>query len=287
MKESFDVLNNINELEIKEIVNRLGDEKLTSTGHGYMDVGAISIIDASNQSTKNYTKDSVEKPAMALLSVVLAANRNYNKVVEPNLIKIIKGYPNLKTLNQLSEIIESKTEQEFFEFWGHKDRKKYSTLQRLLSTINKDLRELYPKSINDFELMKNWGDNVDLINYEEDIIGRIPNIGVATIQHLRMVYGVDTVKPDQRVKEVLDYEFGLSRLSDKKVIKAIEQIARIVQKDVITIDQIFVKYGSSHYNRNLNKLTVKQIAKNLKDYKVEIDIISKATFLSKKQIERL
>lgn len=135
--------------------------------------------------------------------------------------------------------------------------------------------------------MKNWGDNVDLINHEEDIIGRILNIGVATIQHLRMVYGVDTVKPDQRVKEVLDYEFGLSRLSDKKVIKAIEQIARIVQKDVITIDQIFVKYGSSHYNRNSNKLTVKHIAKNLKDYKVEIDIISKATFLSKKQIERL
>lgn len=62
---------------------------------------------------KNYTKDSVEKPAIALLSVVLAANRDYNKVVEPNLIKIKKGYPNLKTLNQLYEIIESKTEQEF------------------------------------------------------------------------------------------------------------------------------------------------------------------------------
>lgn len=52
MKESFNVLHNINELEIKEIVTRLGNEKLTSIGHGYRDVGAISIIDAANQSTK-------------------------------------------------------------------------------------------------------------------------------------------------------------------------------------------------------------------------------------------
>jgi hypothetical protein len=287
MKTNFNILNHLNESEIAEIVTRLGKEKLTITGHGFRDFGAIPIIEAANQTTINYTKDVVKKPAIGLLSVVLAANRNYNKVVEPNINRIEQDFPDLKTFQQLSEILNSKSEQEFFEFWGHKDKKKYKTLQTLLSTINNDLRKLYPSAKDDFEIMNSWGNSVDLLNHKQDLIGKIPNIAVATIQHLRMIFGVNTVKPDQRVKEVLDYEFGLSGLSDEKVIKAIEQIANIVQKEVITIDQIFVKYGSSYYNRNSNKLTVKQIAKNLKGFNVGIEIISKATLLSQKQIERL
>jgi len=283
----MNVLNYKNEFEINDIVTQLGNEKLKSTGHGFRDFGPILIIDAANQSTKNYTENVVKKPAIGLISVVLAANRNYNKVVEPNLIRIEKDYPDLKTFQQLSEIIKTKSEKEFFEFWGHKDKKKYNTLVKLLSTIENDLRKSYPNAKNDFELMKSWGNDVDLMNYKKDIIGKIPNIAVATIQHLRMVYGVNTVKPDQRVKEVLDYEFGLSGLSDENVINAIEQIAKIVNKEVITIDQIFVKYGSSYYNRSSNKLTVKQIAINLKESNVDIEIISKATLLSHRQIERL
>lgn len=287
MRKNMNVLNYKNEFEINDIVTQLGNEKLKSTGHGFRDFGPILIIDAANQSTKNYTENVVKKPAIGLISVVLAANRNYNKVVEPNLIRIEKDYPDLKTFQQLSEIIKTKSEKEFFEFWGHKDKKKYNTLVKLLSTIENDLRKSYPNAKNDFELMKSWGNDVDLMNYKKDIIGKIPNIAVATIQHLRMVYGVNTVKPDQRVKEVLDYEFGLSGLSDENVINAIEQIAKIVNKEVITIDQIFVKYGSSYYNRSSNKLTVKQIAINLKESNVDIEIISKATLLSHRQIERL
>ena len=107
--------------------------------------------------------------------------------------------------------------------------------------------------------MNLWARNADVLNYEADVIGRIPNIGIATFQHLRMVFGIDTVKPDQRVKEVLVKEFELRKLSDKKAIKAAEQIASITKLKVITIDQIFVKYGSSYYNQKANKKANKKI----------------------------
>ena len=290
MKRTFNILNHKTKSEIIEIVNRLGNEKLTKTGHGFKDSGAVSIFESSKQSTKNYTKRIENKPAIGLILVVLAANRNYNRVVEPNLKRIEIEFPDLRTFQQLSDILNSKSESEFYEFWGHRDKKKYNTLKSLLYVINNDLRKKYPIVSDDFQLMNNWGRDVDLLNYKNDVIGKIPNIALATIQHLRMTFGINTVKPDQRVKEVLKYEFGLSRLSNEKVISAIEQIADVVNLDVITVDQIFVKYGSSYYTKkdsDSKKITIRQVAKNLKELNVDINIISKATSLSEEQIERL
>lgn len=135
--------------------------------------------------------------------------------------------------------------------------------------------------------MNKWGENANVLNYKNDLIGNIPNVAVATFQHLRMVFGVDTVKPDQRVKEVLDYEFGLSRLPDEKAIKAVEQIAALAGLKVIAVDQIFVKYGSGHYNQKAKTVTLKQIVQNLKSHGVDNEIISKATYLSLGQVQRI
>ena len=100
--------------------------------------------------------------------------------------------------------------------------------------------------------MKQWVLEFDLemlnsknVNYK-DYPGSIPNLGIATFQHLRLTFGIDTVKPDQRVREVLCNEFG-ANLSAKNAILAVEEIATITGKEVKMIDQIFVKYGSGYY----------------------------------------
>ncbi len=285
-KKEFDILKSLTKEKIVEILERIGKEPLTKTGHGFEIYGNISIKEAAEKSTSDYTNKYQTKPAIGILSVVLAANRNYNKVVEPNLRRIETEKPNLKTFDQLSVILKEKTQEEFYTFWGHKDGKKYKTLKNILLAIEQ-LREKYPNVEGDFALMNTWANDADLSNYNNDLIGKIPNIAIATFQHLRMVFGVDTVKPDQRVKEVLDYEFNLPRLSNINVIKAVEQIAEITNSRVITIDQILVKYGSSHYNQSSKKLSIKEIAKRLKEEKVSYDIISKATSLSIGQIERI
>jgi hypothetical protein len=51
-----------------------------------------------------------------------------------------------------------------------------------------------------------------------------------------MTFGIDTVKPDQRVKEVLSNEFNQKKLSSENAIIAAEQIAKIVKLKPLVID---------------------------------------------------
>jgi predicted DNA-binding protein with PD1-like motif len=284
IKKKFDILEFKNENEIISLLENIAQKPLTPTTHIYSDYGEISIKEAAEKSTQNYFEKAKAKPAIALLSVVLAANRNYNKVVKPNIERIEKT--DLITFDQLRGIIFTKSKQEFYLFWGHKDEKKYNTLIKLLEAID-ELKKVNPEIKDDFEILNFWGVNQDLLNRKNDIIGKIPNIATATFQHLRMVFGVDTVKPDQRVKEVLDYEFGIPKLNDENAIKAVEQIAKIANLKVITVDQIFVNYGAGYFNQSANKLSVKEIAGRLKLLGVSSEIIKSATLLSLEQIKRL
>lgn len=283
-KSQFDILDFKSEEEVLTILKKIAEKPLTETAHAFSDYGAISIGEAAGKSTKNYSDKAKLKPAIALLTVVLSANRNYNKVVKPN-IEIIEK-TDLATFDQLNELLKVKSQREFYTFWNHKDEKKYKTLKNLLVAIDQ-LKEVYPNAKSDYEILNLWGKNADLLNIENDIIGNIPNIATATFQHLRMVFGIDTIKPDQRVKEVLDYEFGIQKLNDENAIKAVEKIASIANLKVITVDQIFVNYGAGYYNHAANKLTVKEIAAKLKAFGVDEQIISDSTFLTFEQIKRL
>ncbi len=116
------------------------------------------------------------------------------------------------------------------------------------------LRLQYPQhNSNDFKLMQAWAKDACVDKLKDDTIGSIRNIGIATFQHLRMTFGANTVKPDLRVKQVLEKEFKLKLLSDLNSIKAVEQIALIMKLSVMECDQIFVMYGSSYYNTTKSK----------------------------------
>ena len=260
-KKTFDILDYIKKAEIIKTLNYLGAKNLTCCGHGFEIYGAIPIEKAANKSTMNYSNAWKLNPAMGLICVVLAANRNYNSVVEPNLRRMKLEEPELKTFTQLSQIIQKKGQDEFYKFWGHKDEKKFNTLKNILTNIER-IRINYPNFKNDYDLTNLWAKNADILNHKQDIIGSIPNVGIATFQHLRMVFGIDTIKPDHRVKEVLNKEFGLSKLTGQKAIIAAEQIAIIAKIKVINVDQIIVKYGSSYYNQKVTKTNSKNIKNN-------------------------
>jgi hypothetical protein len=253
MKAEFSVLNHIPKDKIVLKVNEMGKRKLTETGHGYQTYKDSLISLAAHSSAKNYTKKTKKSPAIALIEVVLSANRNYNKVVEPNINCIRKNYPELVTFNDLQKFIKETSQTSFYKFWGHKNKEKYNTLKNILKAISK-LRLQYPQhASNDFKLMRTWAKDACVDKLKDDIIGSIRNIGIATFQHLRMTFGFDTVKPDLRVKQVLEKEFNIKSLSNINAIKAVEQIASIVNLSVIECDQVFVMYGSSYYNTTQSK----------------------------------
>lgn len=228
------------------IINRLGDHKLTATSHLYPFMGEIKIIDASKRHTQEFNSIALTKPAIGLIEVVLSANRSYVRHVQHHIIRLSSS--DISSFRDLINRIERDGEQQFYSFWGPKDPKKFRVLIDILQAIQ-NLKTQYPEAQNDYELMNCWASHIDLANYTEDIIGSIRNVAIATVQHLRMTFGVNTVKPDLRVKEVLRNEFNLGFLSDIKAIQAVEQISTISGLSALMLDQIFVNYGSGYYNR--------------------------------------
>jgi|GEM_PF-1014124 len=292
MRRDFDILNYCSEEYINKKVTFLGENPLTTTSHNFNQYGAIKIIDAAKKSFENYFNQAKELPSIALIEVVLAANRNYNKVVLPNIIRLKTDHSYLITFNDLDNLLLTKEKDEFFKIWGHRDDKK---LQILLDIINeiKSRKKNYP-NYSDYEIMNHWANNVDIYSYNDDPIGRIKNIALATLQHLRMTFGANTVKPDQRVMEVLDYEFNLKGLNKVKSVLVVEQISKITKIPALMLDQIFVLYGSGYYNRNgsnslpnFQNIVIKDIARKLKNLNVDFNIISQSTNLSLQEISEL
>lgn len=150
--KEFNITTYKSNAEIENIIQRLGDRKLTKTSHTFLEFGDVSILESSLKSTSNYSDFAKEKPAIGLLSVILAANRDFNKVVEPHLIRI--GQTDLRDLKDLLFLIQNKTKEDFFLFWGHKDDKKYNTLIKILSVIE-EFRIENPEIKDVFLLLNN------------------------------------------------------------------------------------------------------------------------------------
>lgn len=99
------------------------------------------------------------------------------------------------------------------------------------------------------DALRHWAENADPYEYEDDPVGEINGIGLRTFQFLRMVSGVDTVKPDVQVKKFLKeisaeydaFEVEYDDPSDIRDIEALrlcERLATETKYSLIEIDQI-------------------------------------------------
>ena len=230
--------------QIKEIIERLGNALMAPKSHGYEKYVGKRIVEAAEEQMTEL-QDSQKNAAIAVMGVVLGANRDWQRQVAKHLVRM-RADESIKniTFRQLLNRLQATNYKDFKAIWGHSDEKKFNTLKSLVEQIL--IFGADHPTLNDVALMKEWAETAKLENRAKDLLGGLANVGIATFQHLRMTFGVDTVKPDQRVKEVLKNEFGV-QLSNEKAISAVEEIARITGHRVHVVDQIFVKYGSGYY----------------------------------------
>ncbi|MDD5615340.1 MAG: hypothetical protein PHH85_03980 [Candidatus Methanoperedens sp.] len=236
----------------EEILKRLEEIRqlpLTKTSHLYDQYLGKSIGEAATGSTNSYGC-AKERPAIALIGVILSINRNYTLHVEKNIERLKKM--DFSSFSDLEKIIKEKNKEEFYNFWGPHDLCKYTILMDVLKTIN-DLKERWNMQ-DDYRVMNKWAQEADFNDHKRDILGKIHGIGIATFQHLRMNFGVDTVKPDRQVTKALKREFGFDSNNSVKAIIAVETIAKMSGFRVLEIDQILVNYGSGHYPNNPERI---------------------------------
>ena len=175
----------------------------------------------------------------AIINTVLAMRQRWNETAEPRFIEFQKNYSEIKTLYDLENLINSLSETEFCkkvlrfnikqnDYW------RYNMLRDMVKAFIKYQKENGLAS--DQEAMMDWANKCDLSKLEDDIIGRLNNVGIATVQNLRMCLGIDTVKPDVHIKNVLK-EIGLG-----SEVEICELISELTGYKLLELDQIFWRW---------------------------------------------
>ncbi len=247
------------EEKVLDRIEEMRNLPLMQSSHLFIRYKDKSIGEAARNEAMHYGSNPIERPAIALLEVILSTNRKYTTHVEPHIMRLRKT--DLSTFKQLEYRINQYSIEEFFEFWGPHDQRRFEILKCLMSAIS-DLKDKLMVN-GDYDVMNKWAIQADLSKWKYDIIGRIHGIGLATFQHLRMNFGVNTVKPDRQVKKVLEKEFGI-KVTDEKAIIEVEKLSKISGYSMIELDQIFVNYGSGYYESEKENAKSSFICKNKK-----------------------
>lgn len=263
--------------EVALILKRLERQKIKKDSHLFVGDEEELIGDVANRFYLQYCNEAIKMPAIALLRVILSSRNNYSRIVKPRMDRIIKEEKDMYSFTRLSH--KTKTFDGFIELCRLKSKKKYIILTNVLNEIEN--QKMVTGIQDDFKVVEKWAKDADYKRYKKDPIGSIWGVGISTFQHLRMNFGVDTAKPDQRVVEVLNKEFGFYSSKAEHYIGAVEKIASLVGRSVLYIDQVFVNYGSGYYTTDAERTTLRKKDKNLinknqikkKEDKMEIEIM--------------
>jgi len=344
--EAFLSENNIDEIE--EIVEEIGLSKLKPTSHlyPYKDFAGKLINEAATLMEEEFANKSIQYPSIAIIEVVLSANRDYNNMVRDVIISLEQNAEFPKSIEDCEQFLKKNLHNFYQDYVKNKkvfsekkavkiftdveqnfirnvlkfnevNHKKMQSLFEILIAIS-EIRNKVPPTLNsksDFVVMNWWATTyckaecyIDGVESTEKLtnkglLEKRSNVRDATIQHLRMRFGADTLKPDQRVKEVLLYNF-LKLDKEKYFAKHLNNndlVYKMINKIMlgcksspskIYLDSMFVNYGSGYYNRNSDTAMVIEevvtaFVKKLKEKGVSDEIIEFASGYSKSDLHIL
>lgn len=188
---------------------------------------------------ENWTSNHVE----AIINTVLAMRQRWEETAEPRFVEYQKNYSHIKTLYDLDDLIGNLSESEFCKkILGMNITKNGYWRYKMLCDMVKAFIEYQKENgfDSDKEAMMDWAIKCNLSQLEEDVVGKLNNVGVATVQNLRMCLGIDTIKPDVHIKNALK-KIGLGN-----DVEICELISELTGYKYIELDQIFW-----HWGRNL------------------------------------
>jgi hypothetical protein len=190
-------------------------------------------------------------PAMILIDAVLQMNRDYTNFVEPRMDYIYQKQPNLQSFSDLRRLINKHTKKNFLKkVWCYNDPGRYDLLCKILDNFIR-LKRRYGLQ-KDKYVLKRWAKDFDLSDIDGDPVGKLYGVGIATCQYVRMQAGVNTSKPDRRVKASMRLIF-LRSFSDVQAIHVVEKMSEVTGYNCLELDQILVNdeinYGKKQKKR--------------------------------------
>ena len=185
---------------------------------------------------KDIQEDWTSNHVEAIINTVLAMRQRWKETAEPRFVEYQKNYSHIKTLYDLDNLIGNLSELEFCKnVLGMNITKNDNWRYKMLCGMVKAFIEYQKENgfDSDKKAMMDWAIKCNLSQLEEDFIGKLNNVGLATVQNLRMCLGIDTIKPDVHIINALK-KIGLGN-----EVEICELISELTGYKCIELDQIF------------------------------------------------
>ena len=141
-------------------------------------------------------------PVLICLDAVLQVHRNYRLVVKPRLAYFQRNWPDVRSLSNLKQLIESYGPEGFVKVWDYDYPAQVQTLERLVDWFLKYKRE--HDMDNDLEAICHWANQP----YRQPLSADgVRGIGFKTTKYLQVLAGVDTVAPDTHILDAVNEAF--------------------------------------------------------------------------------
>ncbi|MBS1856118.1 MAG: hypothetical protein JST11_12185 [Acidobacteria bacterium] len=182
--------------------------------------------------TRTRSDYSWPSPPLNVLDCVLSLNRRYDSFVLPRVEMFRGNHPNLTTLRGLAALIRQYATPLHFSKaeLNYNDRARAQTLLGVTDyLISAQLS--HPGETEDARL-KRWAGSVR--PYEFMAVG-VRGFGLAGFQYLRMLFGVQTAKPDVHVCRFVSRVVD-RRLNDWEALELLESAAQRVRLPLREVD---------------------------------------------------
>ncbi len=177
-----------------------------------------------------------DNPVDICMDAVLSIRRKYYSFVVPRLEYFRENQPEIRSLQRLAALIRSAGHEEFCKLWNYNHFARVELLENLVQ------RFIAYNTENNFEEelkgMQHWARLSSPQDYRR--FG-VKGIGLATFQYLRMLLGVQTVKPDVHIKKAISLALG-RKISDAEAITFIEKASQKLDLPATVLDHNIWRY---------------------------------------------
>ncbi len=173
-----------------------------------------------------------EYPALRVLDCVLSLNRRYDSFVVPRVEGFSKAHPEVRELHHLIKAMKRcSSPLEFFKIeLDYDDEKRANTLRGVVEYLITQ-QALYQGS-TELERLANWA---SCVTPKDGQSVPVYGFGLAGFQYLRMLFGVQTTKPDRHIKQFVTGVIS-RRVSDMTALLLMEKAARYAQLPLRQVD---------------------------------------------------
>lgn len=183
------------------------------------------------------------KPAVCVLDCILSLNRRYDRVVYPRVSAFVERHPACIELGHLRSMLDAHDEVGEFcrQHLNYNDPRRERTLRGVVDYL---FREQHRHGgATEWERFQAWAASA---RPEDHFKIGVSGFGLSGLQYLRMLFGVQTTKPDVHVTQFVSAVVG-RRVNDVTALALLEAAAAKARLPLREVDGAIWEAGARSY----------------------------------------